>query len=672
MPPQDPGLLQLTEQYKLTVTTVRVVTTMWLVTGNLYTTGSITTGGGSGMVFGSGNDCTGPCSGQNLCLGSGITNAINSVPANQYLCPGSSASALTADAIASATYQWQSSITSATTGFSNIVGATAQNYNPGTPAQTTWYRRRATVGTCSGASNAVVITIIPSASWIGGTSADWNVASNWCGGVLPTSATDVVIPAGILFDPIISSATVALCRNLTISSGATLTVNSTRQIDVSGNLTNNGTLTVTGTINFNGSTTQTVSGSGFGSYTSVTVNNNSGATPALTIPSTGLNITTLLTLTAGKINLAGANLTIGTAAASAGSLTYAGGWAYNGNLTRWMAVAGLTLGNAPGQFPIGSANDYRPMFFGNTGITTGGTIRVSHTAVNGSSSVAFNDNAIPIQVRTNSFWTVATGNGLATANNFTLRTEGTGLGTVGAVADLRITQVLSPASGIPGVNAGSLANPQVNRTAIPLASLSTNFYWGSTDATNTPLPVELTSFNAALKFDIVELKWSTASELNNDHFTIERSTDLENFQVVATIPGNGTSNVLHHYYTLDPNPVYGRSYYRLKQTDYEGKYSYSDVRLIDYEGPKFSSLRAYPNPLSGSNLTIVITGLKDQTTVPVVIYNVQGQIVFEQVFQVDTPGTLKQEIEITDRFRSGLYIIKAGPTLQLMQKLVVE
>jgi hypothetical protein len=222
------------------------------------------------------------------------------------------------------------------------------------------------------------------------------------------------------------------------------------------------------------------------------------------------------------------------------------------------------------------------------------------------------------------------------------------------------------------MNGGTVTNPQVSRTAIPLANLTNNFYWGSINGTITPLPVELTSFTAALMFDIVELKWSTASELNNDHFTIERSTDLENFQVVATIPGNGTTNVIHHYYTLDPNPVYGRSYYRLKQTDYDGKYSYSDVRLVDYEGPKFSSLRAYPNPLSGSNLTIVITGLKDQTTVPVVIYNVQGQIVFEQIFQVETPGTLKQEIEITDRLRSGLYIIKAGPTLQLMQKLVVE
>ena len=647
-------------------------------TGQFYTTGGITTSGTGGTVFGSGNNCPGPCSGQNLCFPGADNIIINQIlTPSQLVCSGSTASPLIGDAVATASYQWQSSIVSATTDFNDIPTAQAQNYDPGTPLQTTWYRRNATITGCSGFSTARVITIIPATGWVGGTSADWNVASNWCGGVLPTSATDVVIPAaGVLFYPVISAATVALCRNLTINTGATLTVSNPRQINISGNLINNGTfatvaVTGGGTVNFNGTTAQTISGSGFGSYYRVTVNNSSGATPALTIPSIGLNITNALTLTTGKVNLASANLTLGSLT-SLGTLIYSGGWVYNGNLTRWIAAAGLTLGNAPGHFPIGSSNDYRPMFFGNAAITVGGTIRVSHTAVNGSSSVAFSDNGTPVQVRTNSFWTVATGNGLAATTDFSLRTEGTGFGTVADPAHLRLTRFDDATVGTADTNGGSATNPQVNRTAVSLLNLTNNFYWGSIDAINSPLPVELISFTAALKFDIVELKWSTASELNNDHFTIERSTDLENFDVVATIPGNGTSNVIRHYNTLDPSPVYGRSYYRLKQTDYDGKYSYSDVKVIDYEGPKFSSLRAYPNPLSGQYLTVVITGLKDQTTVPVVIYNVQGQIVFEQIFQVETPGILKQEIEITGRLRSGLYIIKAGPTLQLVQKLVVE
>lgn len=96
------------------------------------------------------------------------------------------------------------------------------------------------------------------------------------------------------------------------------------------------------------------------------------------------------------------------------------------------------------------------------------------------------------------------------------------------------------------------------------------------------------------------------------------------------------------------------------------------MRIIDYEGPKSSVLRIYPNPLSGTKLTVVITGLKDQTEVPVVIYDTHGQLVFEQTFQIDTPGTLNQEIVITNRLSSGLYIIKVGPTLQMMQKLIIQ
>jgi hypothetical protein len=599
------------------------------------------------------------------------------------LCPGESAIPFVGGAIAGASFQWQSSTTSATTNFQNITDAVDKDYDPGTPSQTTWYRRVATLGGCKGPSNAKAITILQAFSWNGRNNSEWNDGSNWCGGVVPTIATDVMIHAGIPFPPIVSptTTTTALCRNLTIDNGATLTVNASRQIDISGNLTNNGTVTSGGTINFNGTTAQSINGSGFGSHFRVIVNNTSGATPAVTIPSNGMNITTQLLLTAGKINLSNANLSLGTGptAGTVGALTYTSGWLYNGNFTRWITTGALALGVTPpatyaARFPVGTASDYRPMYFGNTSISTGGTIRVSHTDVNGSSSVAFFDNGVPVEVRSNSFWTVATGNGLAptSGNNFIVRTERTGFGTVGNVDHLRLTRADDASVGVAGTNSGTLTNPQVNRTTLALIDLSNSFYWGSINATSTPLPVELTSFTAALKFDIVELKWSTASELNNDHFTIERSTNLENFEVVATIPGNGTSNVIHHYNTLDPSPVYGRSYYRLKQTDYDGKYTYSDVRVIDYEGPKFSSMRGYPNPLSGQNLTVVITGLKDQTTVPVVIYNVQGQIVFEQTFQVETPGILKQEIEITDRLRSGLYIIKAGPTLQLVQKLVVE
>jgi hypothetical protein len=589
--------------------------------GDFITTGTITTTGASGTVFGSSNDCSpGPCSGQNLCLGSGTTNTI---AANQFICSGNSAVGLTGDAIASVlSYQWQSSITSSSSGFTTISGATSQNYNPGTPTQTTWYRRVANITGCTGTSSAVVIAIIPSASWRGTTSTDWNVTSNWCSNALPTTATDVVIPAGVPFQPTVSAATVALCRNLTINSGATVTVNATRQLNVSGNLTNNGTLSVNGTIQFDGTIAQSISGSGFGSYSSVTINNSSGATPAFTIPSTGINIVTQLTLTAGKVNLSSANLTIGTSA-GAGTLSYTAGWLYGGNITRWIGTGALTLGNAPGHFPIGSSTDYRPAFFGNSNVTTGGTIRVNHTAVTGSSAVSFSDGATPIQVRSNSFWTVATGNLLATANTFSLRTEGTGFGTVGAVTDLRLTQVGSASFGTPGINSGSLINPQVNRTAISTANLSNNFYWGSINAAATPLPISLVSFSGQQLSGQIKLNWKTATESNFHFFSLEKSIDGKEFSEIARVDGHGTTQEEHTYESIDKAPLIGKNYYRLKSVDFDGYTEYFSVISVDFSNEK--QFYVYPNPTNGESITAKINFHTDEPTT-IVIYNNLGVI----------------------------------------------
>jgi len=81
----------------------------------------------------------------------------------------------------------------------------------------------------------------PAGSWLGGTSTDWNTASNWVGGV-PTSTTNVIIPPGPMYQPVVSNAPIAECNNLTIESGATLTINPLGIATVTGTLTNNGTL----------------------------------------------------------------------------------------------------------------------------------------------------------------------------------------------------------------------------------------------------------------------------------------------------------------------------------------------------------------------------------------------------------------------------------------------
>lgn len=95
------------------------------------------------------------------------------------------------------------------------------------------------------------------------------------------------------------------------------------------------------------------------------------------------------------------------------------------------------------------------------------------------------------------------------------------------------------------------------------------------------LPIELLSFTAASMEDRVRVEWSTASETNNASFVVERSTDAEHFTSVGTVPGAGNSVILRSYIFDDPRPLFGLSYYRLRQVDTDGSGSLSAVRAVD-------------------------------------------------------------------------------------------
>jgi len=302
---------------------------------------------------------------------------------------------------------------------------------------------------------------------------------------------------------------------------------------------------------------------------------------------------------------------------------------------------------------------------------SGGTVTLSHTNATTTSTVSIPDLSpvATITRRHDSFWTMST-SGIA-AGTWSLRAGGTNFGTIASNADLR----MATSSGVVGTNAAGSGGPtdwRVNRTGIAFASLANSYHVASTDATNSPLPIELIDFTAKLNNDVVDLNWSTASELNNDFFTIERAIDIEHFEPIETIAGSGTTTALHKYGATDITPSYGRSYYRLKQTDFDGHFTYSDLAVVNYDGPRFSALKVYPNPSQGSNVTITVVGLKGQTSVPVQIYDVQGRKVYEQFLEVATPGTLKQELVFGSPLQPGLYIIRAGNTLQLTQKIQVD
>jgi uncharacterized protein (AIM24 family) len=116
--------------------------------------------------------------------------------------------------------------------------------------------------------------------------------------------------------------------------------------------------------------------------------------------------------------------------------------------------------------------------------------------------------------------------------------------------------------------------------------------------TNIVLPIALLNFEVAANQSTVELFWSTAHEVNNDYFVVEKSKDGRVWEAVLRTPGAGNSNTTRHYRGKDSHPYKGTSYYRLKQVDLDGRFTYSSVRTVHFHSNAQFSIS--PNPSKGS------------------------------------------------------------------------
>jgi len=173
---------------------------------------------------------------------------------------------------------------------------------------------------------------------------------------------------------------------------------------------------------------------------------------------------------------------------------------------------------------------------------------------------------------------------------------------------------------------------------------------GTLDYDNATLPIELTSFSAKKTKEIVNLNWQTATETNNNYFTVERSLNAKDWEAIAQVKGAGNSNELLNYSAMDNKPIKGINYYRLKQTDFDGKYSYSSIRKIQLASN--SAIRIYPNPTQN---TISIEGV-DATIQDIRIYNVIGAEVSQAIPRVQKQGD-KLVLDLSS-LPMGVYFIK--------------
>jgi hypothetical protein len=187
------------------------------------------------------------------------------------------------------------------------------------------------------------------------------------------------------------------------------------------------------------------------------------------------------------------------------------------------------------------------------------------------------------------------------------------------------------------------------------------------------LPVEFMALSTVCSgSDATEVKWSTATETNNKYFTVERSSDGISFLEMGRKAGAGTSSSVHSYIFQDKYPALP-SYYRIKQTDFDGISKYSDVMFANCASPSLKFI-VYPNPgVYGEPTYIRFPDLKKGTNLIVSAYNMTGKLVYSKNQLTGENAETVVSIDPTEKTPAGIYLIQiVSDTKAFYSKLVIR
>ena len=188
---------------------------------------------------------------------------------------------------------------------------------------------------------------------------------------------------------------------------------------------------------------------------------------------------------------------------------------------------------------------------------------------------------------------------------------------------------------------------------------------GSTTSANA-LPVEFLYIKATQERDVNKIEWATAMEENNSHFIVQRTHDGASWESLTEIGGAGfSSNVLKYEY-IDMNPYMDVNYYRIMQVDYDGKYDYSDIVMVNSLVQQADiNLKVFPNPATDK---VQVQWGENEETGKVVVLGLNGKVVAEQLPDQHNNTT----IDLTS-IKNGVYFIQfIGTTTTKTERLVVR
>ena len=180
--------------------------------------------------------------------------------------------------------------------------------------------------------------------------------------------------------------------------------------------------------------------------------------------------------------------------------------------------------------------------------------------------------------------------------------------------------------------------------------------------TTSILPVEFNYFKAHKKNEQVHLFWQTATEISNEGFEVQQSNDNQNWKTLDFIVGEGTSYEPQDYEFIDKNPISGINYYRLKQIDYDGNYTYSSVLSQELMN---GQLEIYPNPVNGETVNLQFPNSEYNNT-QVEIYDNLGRLVLKSILAYG-----ERQLNISD-LPIGIYTLSVITKGQFYQERLVK
>ncbi|MBL0331119.1 MAG: T9SS type A sorting domain-containing protein [Bacteroidetes bacterium] len=352
---------------------------------------------------------------------------------------------------------------------------------------------------------------------------------------------------------------------------------------------------------------------------------------------------------------------------------YVGDDAANGDFDREVAGVGQESSGNNSSFAASAAAGFSITV--NSGLDNGDYILAGHASVaNAQITSDVGGMTGTLNARWQRIWYVdVTNTSTAINTNIEFDMSDGGVGTVvlGATSDY----VLLYRAGLTGswtelATANATPGDRVKFNGI---NLTTDGYYtvGTHDYPVSPLPMQLLNFNAIMNSGKVDITWSTASETNNDFFTVEKSKDGITFEPVITVDGAGNSTSIIDYADVDYSPYTGISYYRLKQTDFNGSFTYSAIVPVNYSVGD-GGMTLFPNPATANEgFNLNISGLENQEVL-VVVRDIAGRESFSKVILV-TENNQLVAIDSEQTLAAGTYIVVASSNNKIYsQKLIVK